>query len=89
MTRLVKADENGSIQLPREWLGANPHDLYVVEAEGGQVVVKPVNGGGPRSKWQDMTPQQRLEDFRHWVAQQEPSEVHLTNEQLRRENMYD
>ncbi len=41
------------------------------------------------AEWRDLTPEQRLEKFDRWIAQQEPSEVHLTNEQLRRENMYD
>jgi hypothetical protein len=84
MTRTVEADENGSIRLAGEWTGAKPHAIYIVESEGDQVVLRPAKSGPFVSKWRDMTPEQRAEDFKKWISQQEPSDVHLTDEQLRR-----
>jgi hypothetical protein len=89
MRRVVEADENGSIRLAREWTGATPHALYIVESEGEKLHLRPATGASGESVWQTMTPEQRVEDFRRWLARQQPSDVHLTNEQLRRENMYD
>ena len=89
MTRVVEADKDGSIRLDREWTGAKPHARYVVEIVGEQVHLRPAEGEKITSIWRTMTPEQRAEDLRRWLAQERPSEVHLTNEQLRRENMYD
>ncbi|HEY8748571.1 MAG TPA: hypothetical protein VIM11_11395 [Tepidisphaeraceae bacterium] len=89
MSRVVEADESGSIRLAGEWTGAKPHARYIIEFEGGHVVLRLVEAELGGSVWHVMTPEQRAEDFRQWIEQQRPAQAHLTNEQLRRENMYD
>ena len=89
MTRVVEADEAGSIHLRAEWLGSKPGDRYVVESQDDRFVLRPTTSDDSRPPWEKLTPQQRADDFLAWIQQQKPAEVHLTDEQLRRENLYD
>ena len=89
MRRIIEADESGSIRLAGEWLGSKPHARYVLQSEGDHLILRSAEGSEQRSIWDRLTPAQRAEDFLNWIKQQRPAEIHLTNEQLRRENMYD
>lgn len=91
MTRIVEADETGAVHLDREMLGSRPGTKYTVDLSADQVVLKPVAIGETAQKrlWEILTPEERAEEFLQWARRQPPSEVHLTDEQLRRENLYD
>lgn len=91
MTRVVQADENGAVHLDREMLGSQPGTTYTVDLSADQVVLKPVAIAetGQKRLWEILTPEERAEEFLQWARRQPPSEVHLTDEQLRRENIYD
>jgi len=93
MKRIVEADDNGSIRLAGEWTGVKPHARYILESQGNHVVLTPAVSNTSESIWRELTPQQRADEFMEWIRQnrttQHSSDVHLTNEQLRRENMYD
>lgn len=91
MTRIVEADEKGAIHLEREMLGPRPGTRYRVELSSDQVVLRPVarDDTAQGALWEILTPKERAEEFLQWARRQPPSEVHLTDEQLRRENIYD
>ena len=89
MSQVVEADNEGAIHLSREMLGSARHARYRVEVMGGHVTLTPLVVYPPL--WERLTPQERADEFRKWIAGLTRSEnpVHLTNEQLRRENIYD
>lgn len=91
MTRFVEVDEKGAVHLDREMLGSRPVTRYSVDLLADQVVLKPVAQDDPAQKplWETLTPEERADEFLQWARRQPPSEVHLTDEQLRRENLYD
>jgi len=89
MTRVVEADENGAIRLAGEWLGSKPHARYIIESQGDQLVLRPADATDERPLWERLSPEQWAQNFQDWIGQQTPAAVHLTDEQLRRENLYD
>ena len=89
MTRVVEADEKGGLHLSAEWLNSKPHARYMVEFEGERVILRPSDSAGNAAAECMRTPQQRAEAFLKWVGQQRAADVHLTDEQLRRENIYE
>lgn len=91
MMRIVEADEKGAVHLDHEMLGSRPGMKYTVDLSADRVVLKPVETSEPPQKrlWESLTPKERAEEFLQWARRQPPSEVHLTDEQLRRENIYD
>ena len=91
MTRIIDADEKGTLHLSAELLGTRPHARYEVALADGQVVLKPlaVPEADTRPLWQRLTPSERIADLRRWVAEQRPSAPSLSDEALRRENLYE
>jgi hypothetical protein len=93
VTRIVEADEQGAVHLDREMLGSRPGTKYTVDLSADQVVLKPVPSAGTSEKplWERLTPQQRAADFLNLVREWRklPGGPSLSNEALRRENMYD
>jgi hypothetical protein len=93
MTRIVEADEKGAVHLDREMLGSKPGMQYVVARSGDQVVLKPVVEDATQEKplWEILTPAERAADFLEMVRKWEsmPGGPSLSDEALRRENMYD
>ena len=90
MTRVVETDEKGAIVAP-EQLGLRPKSRYVAEVEGEQVVLKLATSEDEvRARREAMTPQQRAEEFLRWANRPRPAAPRqLTDEELRRENLYD
>lgn len=90
MEQVVEVNEDGTISLPAELVGnVAPHTRFVVERQNGKLVLQPENSS---AFWEKLTPAQRAEDFRQWIAsirQHEPARPPLPGEALRRENMYD
>lgn len=93
MTRIVEADEQGTVHLDQEMLGSRPGTQYVVDFSADQVVLKPVLKIETTTKplWEILTPAERAADFRKLVRewQKLPGGPSLSDEVLRRENMYD
>ena len=93
MKQVVEADARSEIRLEGNLMGVRPHTRYELEQEGQTLILRPVNPDNPSADtlplWQRLSPQERAEEFLNWVGRQPPSEVHLTDEQLRRENLYD
>ena len=87
----IEADANGTLVLSSEMTGiAKPHARFIIERGNGQVTLTPKEEAKPF--WATATPEERVADFRQWVAnlrKQEPSQPPLPDEALRRENMYD
>jgi hypothetical protein len=91
MTRTVDADEQGAIHLSAELSGATPHARYEVVLDDGKVVLRLLDPSkaGTRPLWERLTPAERIENLRQWLATLPPSEVSLSDEALRRENLYE
>ena len=90
MNRVVEADENGSIYLPREVSHSNPNARYAVEhAAADQIVLRRLKDQKPL--WETATPGQRVEHFRRWTEELRmyPTSPSLSDESLRRENIYE
>lgn len=87
MTHILKADGTGSLHLPADVLHAGPDARFEVESSNGTIVLRRIE----QPFWETATPEQRVERLREWVAKLPAcdSDVHLTNEQLRRENIYE
>ena len=92
MKAIVEADDDGDLTLPAELLGnSKPHAKYEVEACGERVILSPAQSGaeGRKRFWETATPEQWAEAFERWVSSHEPVGPGLSEEALRRENMYD
>ena len=87
MSKVIVADEQGTVHLSGEVTGATPHAQYRVELQDGSVVLRPLVKYP--AGWDKKSGPQRLKAFIDLVRQFPPSEVHLSDEQLRRENIYD
>ncbi|HSU69392.1 MAG TPA: hypothetical protein VLJ39_21075 [Tepidisphaeraceae bacterium] len=89
MTRILEADEKGSLHLPADLLHAGPKARFEVESSSEGIVLRRVEEERPFSE--AATPQERVARFREWVSKlpKYETDVHLTDEQLRRENIYD
>lgn len=92
MTRIVEADEQGAVHLDRETLGSKPKMQFIVTHSNDQIVLKPVGESEKKEPpWESLSPQERAEEFLQWVQSLEkmPGGPSLSDEALRRENMYD
>jgi hypothetical protein len=90
MSHIVEADDQGSVLLSSELLKSKPHARYEVKVRSGEILLRPLIKYPPG--WEELTPQQRVERLKASLAKlpgPSPSDVHLTDEQLRRENIYD
>ena len=84
----VETSDDGALHLPPELIGGiRPHVKFDLEVLGDVLVLRPADKGRPF--WQQATSQQRVEAFRHWVESPRPPAPDLTDESLRRENLYD
>jgi hypothetical protein len=91
MTRIIDADDQGTLHLTAELLGTRPHARYAVDLAADQVVLRPLTSpeADVRPLWERLTPSERIEDLRRWAAQSRPKAPSLPDEALRRENMYE
>ena len=93
MTRIVEADEKGAVHLDRELLGSKPGAQYIVNSSADQVVLRPVAESATKTmrQWNDRTPAERAAQFEEILREfrELPGGPSLSDEALRRENMYD
>lgn len=95
MNRIIEADESSTIRLEGDALGVRPHARYSVEREGQNLILRPIEIENATAfakqsfLWEVLSPDERVKEFLQWARRQPPSDVHLTDEQLRRENLYD
>lgn len=84
----LQTNDDGALHLPPELIGgARPHAMFELEALGGSWLLRPMDQG--RAFWRQATAQQRAEAFRRWASAPRPAAPELTDESLRRENLYD
>jgi hypothetical protein len=85
---MLETNDDGALYLPPELIGAvGPHTRFELEIAGDTLMLRPANRERPF--WRQATPQQRAEGFRLWAAASRPSTPDLSDESLRRENLYD
>lgn len=87
MSYVVEADESGAIFLSGALTGSQPHERFQVEVRGKDLILQPMTTFPPG--WDESSPEQRAQELMDWVRSLPPSDLHLTDEQLRRENIYD
>ena len=88
MSSIVRIGKSGRITLPREVLDSVKTDSpYEVQVEGNTLRLSPVQEEQPL--WATLSPKERAEEFRQWVRNLTPKARHLSDEAMRRENMYD
>ena len=85
---MLETNDQGALNLPAELIGgAPPHAKFELEVVGDILVLRPVNKDQPF--WQRASAQQRAEAFRRWADSPSPPAPELSDESLRRENLYD
>lgn len=93
MNRVIEADGSSMIRLEGDALGVRPHARYSVEREGQNLILRPLDSATVAEPdaflWEVLSPEERAKEFLQWARRQPPSDVHLTDEQLRRENLYE
>ena len=87
MNCIIEADEFGTIHLAGDLVGAGPNSRFELYRSGPQIVLRPVSDERPL--WERLSPEERAKDFLDWVGQQQPAPIHLSDEDLRRENLYE
>lgn len=87
MSHVIEADDRGTVHLTSDLTGAKPHESFRVEVQGGTLMLRPLLTYPP--DWDKTTPQQRAAAFAEAVSRFPASDIHLTDEQLRRENIYE
>jgi hypothetical protein len=84
----LETSDDGGLRLPPELIGGvRPHAKFELEVLGDILLLRPTDKN--RSFWQQATSQQRADAFRHWAKSPRPPAPDLTDESLRRENLYD
>ena len=85
---MLETNDQGALNLPAELIGgARPHAMFELEVVGDLLVLRPVDKDRPcRSQ---ASRQQRAEACRRWADAPRPAAPDLTDESLRRENLYD
>lgn len=88
-SRVIEADERGTVHLSSEMTGAKPHEHFHVEVQAGTLVLRPLISYPPN--WDMTTPAQRAAEFLEMVREFEamPGGPSLSDDALRRENLYD
>ena len=85
---MLETNDQGALNLPAELIGGvRPHTKFELEVVGDILVLRPVDKDRPF--WQRATAQQRVEAFRRWADSPSPPAPELSDESLRRENLYD
>ena len=85
---ILETNDDGGLRLPPELIGGvRPHAKFELEVLGDILLLRPADRDRPF--WRQATTQQRAEAFKHWVEAPRPPAPDLTDESLRRENLYD
>jgi hypothetical protein len=87
MHSMVEMTSDGILHLPDEIVQTlQPHTRFMVEVENGRLILSPVASEQPF--WATATPEERAERWHQWV-QSHKNGPNLSDEALRRENIYD
>jgi len=88
MVAMLETNDDGALHLPPELIGGpRPHAKFELEVFGGMLLLRPADKDRPF--WRRATAQQRAEAFQRWADAPRPPAPELTDESLRRENLYD
>jgi hypothetical protein len=84
----LETNDDGGLHLPPELIGrVRPHAKFELEVLGDVLLLRPADEDRPF--WRQATTQQRVEAFQRWAKAPRPPAPDLTDESLRRENLYD
>jgi hypothetical protein len=84
----LETNDDGGLRLPPELIGkVGPHTKFELEVLGDILLLRRADRDRPF--WQQATSQQRAEAFQRWADAPRPPAPDLTDESLRRENLYD
>jgi len=87
MAKIIDRNKNGELVFPREIVDAvTPHERFEVDVQGNVLIARPVQEEQPL--WATLSPKERAEEFRQWVKSLKPRARHLSDEAMRRENLY-
>jgi hypothetical protein len=90
MTTILEVDQDGLLRIPSGLIGnPKPHARFVAEVEGERVVLRPQPAFASSHAWFSTTPTQRVEAIRSWLNKDRPPAPALSDEALRRENLYE
>ncbi len=85
---MLETNDEGALYVPPDLIGGvRPHARFELEVLDNVLILRPADKDRPF--WQTATSQQRAEAFRRWVDSPRPPAPDLTDESLRRENLYD
>ena len=92
MKTTLSVDDCGELTLPAEFLG-NPEPGTAFEVtlhhDGIITLQRAPAAAGQKPFWEVASPQERADAFVRWVDGHKPEGPGLSDEALRRENMYD
>jgi hypothetical protein len=87
MKQVLEVDEQGSLRLgPAELGDVEPHVRYILEVVGETLILRP-DKASPFGE--TSTPAERAEAIRRWANLPRPPAPALSDEALRRENIYE
>jgi len=85
---ILETSDDGGLRLPPELIGGvRPHAKFELKVLGDILLLRPADSDRPF--WRQATPRQRAEAFQRWAEAPRPPAPDLTDEALRRENLYD
>jgi hypothetical protein len=85
---MLETNDDGGLRLPPELIGGvRPHAKFELEVLGDILLLRPADRERPF--WRQATSQQRVEAFKRWAGAPRPPAPDLTDESLRRENLYE
>jgi hypothetical protein len=85
---ILETGDDGGLYVPPEVLGDfQPHTPFEVESSGREVILRAVDAG--RAFWERSTPAERVKAILEWAEAERPCAPDLSDEMLRRENLYD
>jgi hypothetical protein len=85
---MLETRDDGGLFLPSDLIGGvKPHSKFELEVLGDMLLLRPADKDRPF--WRQATSQQRAEAFKRWADAPRPSAPDLSDESLRRENIYD
>ena len=87
ISQIIEVNEEGGLYLPPEVLGnTEPHTRYALQAQNGTLMLTRLEQEQPF--WATATPEERAKAFREWALNHKGGPG-LSDEMLRRENMYE
>jgi hypothetical protein len=94
MTMHAKLSKTGEIKLPEAIVEQLQGENFEVEIREGKLILSPIvrqHHFGPA--WRNLTPAERVADFNNWMKRIEDDPTreptNISDEDLRRENMYE